>query len=105
MNFDEKKAGEDMKEKQPVKLFYDKDGNISSRIVLAYLIIIPLMLLIFIVVLHWSFKEHPLPEYALKIILRCLTVLVPLVGALMGFQSWENNLFFKDLKNDKEKND
>lgn len=90
-----------MKEKQPVKLFYDKDGNISSRIVLAYLIIIPLMLLIFIVALHWSFKEHPLPEYTLRIILRSLTVLVPLVGALMGFQSWENNIFNKkDKRND-----
>ena len=82
------------KEKK-VGIFIDNDGRVSSRIVLSFVIIIPFMLLIFIVCIHWSFKAHPLPEYTLQIIMRCLYVFTPLVATLMGCQSYENSLLDK----------
>lgn len=82
----------------------NKDGSVSDKYIFILFLSITCFFVPSLICLHWSFKNHPLPEYAFNIIKLLIDKGTWLIGFLAGYQSIENNTFYQKLKkNFKEK--
>ena len=93
--FDKDKAG----------FLKNKDGSFSDKYFLILIISLLLLLPSAVIIIYWSFKDMPLPQMALELLKVLIENFKYVLIALITCQSADNISFFKDLKNDKEKND
>ena len=101
-----------MKEEQLQKIkkeagfLRNKDGSISDKYLIIFILVICCFTIPSCISFYWSFKDHPLPEYALKLLSLIIRNGTYIVGAFAGFQSFENSSFIKNLlKDNKEDKD
>lgn len=83
----------------------NKDGSISDKYLIIFILVICCFTIPSCISFYWSFKNHPLPEYALKLLSLIIKNGTYIVGAFAGFQSFENYDFIKNILKNKEDKD
>lgn len=75
----------------------NKDGSLSDKYIIIFILVIACFIIPAIISFHWSFKEQPLPEYALQLLSLIIKNGAYIIGAFAGFQSFENSNFIKNV--------